>query len=223
MYQPAAIAEPVVDEPLATKVQIPLNLVAGDTFTVTTDEGRLLSVTVPEGAIGGSWIQVIVPSEQFDEMMNNNEKKPFLRITKATLGAAVVGVVVGSIVMGPVGGIVLGGACAYATTRENSKIGDFSRKWGNRVYSGMVKTKRFIERKLKKLDDRDSADTVEPIAVATETKPESGYASGYSSSNSASQKVTRLVRVPNKVNIDSIDAVAAIRTVDVTLTDGTMV
>ncbi len=98
-------------------------------------------------------------------------------------------VVVGSIVMGPIGGVVLGGACAYATTRENSKIGDFSRKWGNRVYSGMVKTKRFIERKLKNLDDRDSRDTVEPIAVATEAKPDSGYATGYSSSNSASQKV----------------------------------
>ncbi len=144
MIAPEAVAN-VVDSQV-TKIQIPLGLKPGDSFIVTPANGRVFTVIVPEGASGGGFIEVIVPDEA--ESHSVNGQKPFVQISKATVGAAVLAGVVGAIVVGPVVGLVMAGGAAYATTREHGKIGETSRKVGNSSYKGMVSAKNWVEKKV---------------------------------------------------------------------------
>ena len=61
MAVPTVTATRIVNQ--AMRLQIPRGLIAGDTFVVTPDSGRIFTVIVPENAIPGSYIEVIVPDE----------------------------------------------------------------------------------------------------------------------------------------------------------------
>jgi hypothetical protein len=155
-----AFAEAVENRQEITKVQIPLGLVGGDSFVVTPDNGRIFTVIVPEGALGGTFIQVIVP----DDQKTDDSQQPFVKLSKATVGAAVLGGVVGTLLLGPICGVILAGGAAYATTRQQGRIGETSRKAGNSTFRGLSATKRWIESKVtKKNDSGGSIET--PVAA----------------------------------------------------------
>jgi hypothetical protein len=94
------------------KIRIPRGLRTGDTFIVTQDDGRVFTVVIPEGAIPGGEIEVIVPDEITTAQGTTDE----ISLKKSTAGAALAGAVVGTLILGPIGGLVLAGGAAYATT-----------------------------------------------------------------------------------------------------------
>ncbi len=136
----------VVDSQIS-RIQIPLGLRPGDSFIVTPTNGRVFTVIVPEGALGGSFIEVIVPDET-KLSATNGDKKNSLSISKATVVAAVVAGVVGAVFVGPVVGLLLAGGAAYATTREQGKVGETARKVGDTSYRGMSSAKNWVQKKL---------------------------------------------------------------------------
>jgi hypothetical protein len=118
MATPTVYATPV-DSPInqTMRLQIPNGLYAGDTFAVTPDNGRVFTVIVPENALPGSYIEVVVPTEgQWTSPVDANGRKTVNpSMNKATAGAALVGGVVGTLLLGPVVGILLAGGAAFAT------------------------------------------------------------------------------------------------------------
>ena len=101
----------------AMKLQIPRGLSAGDTFIVTPDNGRVFTVIVPENAVAGSYIEVIVPDEVEPLTVNSSsaQNDPVITVQKTTAGAALAGALVGTLLLGPIVGILLAGGAAYAT------------------------------------------------------------------------------------------------------------
>ena len=101
----------------AMRLQIPRGLSAGDTFVVTPDNGRVFTVIVPENAVAGSYIEVIVPDEVEPVTVDSSsaQNDPVLTVHKTTAGAALAGALLGTLLMGPIVGILLAGGAAYAT------------------------------------------------------------------------------------------------------------
>jgi hypothetical protein len=159
--EPLAFAEAVENQQKITKVQIPLGLVGGDSFIVTPDNGRIFTVVVPEGAQGGSFIQVIVP----DDQNTSDLQQPFVKLSKATVGAAVLGGVVGTLILGPICGVILAGGAAYATTRQHGRIGETSRNAGNSTFRGLSATKRWIENRVLKRTNKSGGSMETPVAT----------------------------------------------------------
>lgn len=153
MMQPS-VAEPV-DNPVS-RIQIPMGLKPGESFIVTPANGHSFSVEVPKGSVGGDFIEITIPEE-----IENEDKN--VTFSKAAVGAAVVGGVVGFIVIGPIAAVVLAGGAAYCTTRKEGKIGETARKVGNGTWKGMAKSKNWIEEKFCK-SRRPAYDTV-PVAT----------------------------------------------------------
>eukprot|EP00596_Hydrurales_sp_CCMP1899_P011284 CAMPEP_0119051252 /NCGR_PEP_ID=MMETSP1177-20130426/72929_1 /TAXON_ID=2985 /ORGANISM="Ochromonas sp, Strain CCMP1899" /LENGTH=142 /DNA_ID=CAMNT_0007030391 /DNA_START=67 /DNA_END=492 /DNA_ORIENTATION=+ len=142
MTQPTVFATRVVNQ--AMRLQIPTGLFAGDTFIVTPDNGRVFTVIVPENAIPGSYIEVIVPDEV--EPVSHDEgspPNPTIAVNKTTAGAALAGGVLGTLILGPIGGVVGAMGAAYATTRKEGKIGKYSRIIGESTYTQTSKAKNW--------------------------------------------------------------------------------
>ena len=106
----------------------------------------MFTVIVPEGEIGGNYISIVVPDEAVAVTHEEDEGK--VKVSKAAVGAAVVGGVAGAIVLGPLVGLALAGAAAYATTREHGKIGETARKVGDSSYDGMKKAGDWVGSKI---------------------------------------------------------------------------
>jgi len=138
----------VVEDPVK-RIQIPPNLRPGDSFIVTPDYGTPFTVIVPEGAIPGTYINVIVPAEA-EVVGENTRNNNTLKIDKATAGAALVGGVVGAVCFGAIGGILLAGGVAYAATRKDSKIGEEVRKVGGVAYKSAAQAKNFVDQQIEK-------------------------------------------------------------------------
>lgn len=115
MSQPTVFATRVVNQ--AMRLQIPRGLNAGDTFIVTPDSGRVFTVIVPDNAAPGSYIEVIVPDEveTVSSDADGNPSNPTITVNKTTAGAALAGAVFGTLILGPIGGVLCSAGAAYAT------------------------------------------------------------------------------------------------------------
>lgn len=139
----------MVGEPMKC-VQIPPGLRPGDSFIVTPDDCPAFTVVVPEGASAGMFVNVIVPMDsQPAHTSPPRQKRDYLQVDKAVVGAAIVGGIVGVCVLGTIGGVVLAGGAAYAATRKDSKIGHAARKIGDKTYHGTAKAKNWLTSKIK--------------------------------------------------------------------------
>ena len=141
---------------------------------VTSADGeQLLNVVVPSDVEAGSFLEVTVPeltsstSEPSTTTPRPVEAAPVnavavqvereeeyeyfyaeYKITKATVGAAIVGGVVGLAVLGPVGGVAGAGVAAYCTTRKEGKIGSTARDIGRKTYRGISFAKNKVQSKV---------------------------------------------------------------------------
>jgi hypothetical protein len=113
MTTPTVVATRVVSQ--AMRLQIPQGLASGDTFVVTPDTGRIFTVIVPENCSAGSFIEVIVPDEVNSESVNSEESTTVnMSETKTRAGAALAGALIGTLLLGPIAGVVLAGGAFYA-------------------------------------------------------------------------------------------------------------
>jgi hypothetical protein len=85
------------------QVQVPQGLKAGDTFVVNDT-----IVVVPADIEDGAYIE-IVPRESI------SPHSPEGPCSSTAVGAAVAGAIVGTVLLGPIGGVALAGGAAYAT------------------------------------------------------------------------------------------------------------
>ena len=156
----------------SSRVQIPAEACPGDSFLVTSADGeQLLNVIVPPDVEAGSFMEVTVPELSSAEASTTNprsidvttvnavavqvegeeEDEYFYaeyKITKATVGAAIVGGVVGLAVLGPIGGVAGAGVAAYCTTRKEGKIGSTARDIGRKTYRGISFAKNKVQSKV---------------------------------------------------------------------------
>ena len=143
----------VVEDPVKI-IQIPPNLRPGDSFIVHPDHGSPFTVIVPEGAVSGAYIKVIVPTDAtvVHEAGGDGKKSDKIEVDKATAGAALAAGVVGLVVFGTIGGVVMAGGAAYvAATQPNSKVGKAVRNVGQTTYSSANKAKNWVGKQIKKL------------------------------------------------------------------------
>jgi hypothetical protein len=150
-------------ESQVSKILIPPGLSPGDTFIYTPENGRAITVVVPEGSSPGTYINIVSPDEVV--VAADSKKQPAgatgrpvrsvssrnkdgvgistdsqnINIGKATAGAALIGGVLGAVVLGPIGALVLAGGAAYATTRKKGNVGKSARKVGTAAFEGVEK------------------------------------------------------------------------------------
>ena len=112
-------------ENVILSVEIPPGHEAGTALTVFTDDGRRFEVVTPRKSKPGERINVKIPrnAEGGSTVIVSEDS------SRASLGAAAVGGIVGTLFIGPITGIVLGGALLYATTRSDN-IGEAARSAG---------------------------------------------------------------------------------------------
>jgi hypothetical protein len=137
----------VVEDPVK-RIQIPSGMKPGDSFIVT-EHGTPFTVFVPEGAVPGSYVNVIVSTEAkvVDDEKSSSSKK--LKIDKSMAGAAIIGGVVGAVVFGPVTAVVLAGGAAFAASKKNDNaVGREFRKVGHQTFTGLEKAKKWVEKKV---------------------------------------------------------------------------
>lgn len=158
MINETPIAHPVTSSEQVIQVQVPAGHGPGDTFICYPGgNGRPFTVIVPDGAMGGAYLEVIVPdAAEVDKKTSSaagasaeQNENDFLRIRKSTLAAGVAGGLVGAVLLGPIGAVVIGGASAYATTRQSGKIGETARKVGDFTYDKAATAKNWTETKLR--------------------------------------------------------------------------
>ena len=110
------VATRVKDEIM--KVQIPNNCRPGDSFVVTPPDGRVFTVIVPDNAMPGSFIDIVVPS---DDAGAPNPNPSSVTLKKSTIGAVLAGGAVG-LLFGPIGVVCLAGG-ALAAVSDKGAIG----------------------------------------------------------------------------------------------------
>ena len=154
------------------QVQIPPGQEEGSLIHVESD-GKLFSITVPAGVKSGDTIAVEIQEdveENTTPLMVEQEAEPWVREaerigeggevtqgqpvepakkpmsrTKAGLGAAALGAVVGTLLIGPITGVVVAGVALYATTR-NDRVGAAAIRVGGAAASGYDSTKAAAEK-----------------------------------------------------------------------------
>lgn len=132
-------------------VVIPPNCHPGQPLNIQTPDGRLFNIIIPNGTQPGQTLTVeiledaqggshVIVAEDTVTTTNAPHES-----NKAALGAAAVGAVIGTLLIGPITGIVVAGAALYASTR-NDQIGDATRSTGSAAVSAYGKTVEAAEK-----------------------------------------------------------------------------
>lgn len=149
--------EPYIANQIVSVV-IPAGMGPGDSMNIQTDDGRVFVVVIPDGVLAGQALTVeIVEDAHGGSAVVVTEPKPKSN-TSANIGAAAVGAVVGTLLIGPITGVVVAGVALYASTRTDS-IGKATRATGGAAATAYDKTAEACE-KLKVKDKIVSAGKV---------------------------------------------------------------
>mmetsp|Transcript_18261 Transcript_18261/g.16554 ORF Transcript_18261/g.16554 Transcript_18261/m.16554 type:complete len:152 (-) Transcript_18261:51-506(-) len=143
-----SLAEAIPVDSQIMKVSIPSGLKPGDSFIVTPKNGRVFTVIVPEGYVAGKTIEVVVPDEVIIPDDDSDDNHSSVSFKKATVGAAIVGGAIGLCLLGPIGGLCLGGGAAYLASKEKGQAGEVARKAGKTTYKKVVEASKWIDKKI---------------------------------------------------------------------------
>jgi len=114
-------------------IQIPHGVSSGSKLNIPLENGKTYEIIVPPNMNPGDMIHVRIPNE-----CDNLSASPDVGTrstpvnhssSKVAVGAAAVGAVIGTLVLGPITGVIVAGAAVYATTRSD-RIGDAVRGTG---------------------------------------------------------------------------------------------
>ena len=138
------VATRVKDEIM--KVQIPNNCRPGDSFVVTPPDGQVFTVIVPDNAMPGSFIDIVVPS---DDAGAPNPNPSSVTLKKSTIGAVLAGGAVG-LLFGPIGVVCLAGG-ALAAVSDKGAIGASSRSVGDKIYNKSAEASNWAKAQISNL------------------------------------------------------------------------
>lgn len=147
-----------IGEEEKVEVLIPSGVRSGDSINVQTVDGRIFSVVIPSNVQPGERLVVIIPQD-CEGGSTVNAGTVQVRVPNATsangkaVGITAATAIVGTLLIGPITGIVVAGVALYATTR-NDTVGDYTRSAGGLVCDAYAKgqeisTKYEIPQKLK--------------------------------------------------------------------------
>jgi hypothetical protein len=130
-------------------IVIPPDCYPGHSLNIQTPDGRLFQIIVPNGAHPGQTLTV----EILDDAVGGSKviatedsiTNPRNESVTSAVGAAAVGAVIGTLLLGPITGVVVAGAAIYASTR-NDKIGETTRATGSAAVSLYDKTVQAAEK-----------------------------------------------------------------------------
>jgi hypothetical protein len=129
-HESAIISSPPII--MSMEVRIPRGLNPGDSLNVQASDGKIYSIIIPAGVRAGDLLRVDIQQPMVGSSGSNIV--PTASATpdheRTAVGAAAVGGVVGTLLIGPVLGLVVAGAALYATTREGD-VGDAARAAGS--------------------------------------------------------------------------------------------
>jgi hypothetical protein len=130
-------------------VVIPPNCYPGQPLNIQTPDGRVFNIVIPNGTQPGQTLTVeILENEGGSQVIVAEDTvatSSAHETNKAALGAAAVGAVIGTLLIGPITGVVVAGAALYASTRSD-KIGDATRSTGSAAVSVYGKTVEAAEK-----------------------------------------------------------------------------
>ena len=122
------------------EVIIPSGVSEGDAINVQTDDGRMFEVIVPKNAkVGEKLVVMIAKTAQGGASVIGEVHHKPPSSNAVALGAGATGAVIGTLLLGPVVGVVAAGAAIYATTRED-KLGEAARSTGSFACNTYEKT-----------------------------------------------------------------------------------
>lgn len=131
---------------------VPQGSPPGSDLNVRTEDGRNFLIVVPPNVNPGETFCLEIHNDAeggavvlIAEDMHVEGKSASAQASKAALGAAAVGAVVGFMVIGPLTAVAAGGAALYATTRGD-KVGEVARSTGGAAATAYDKVADLAER-----------------------------------------------------------------------------
>jgi len=143
-------------------VQIPVGAVPGGSFEFIAANGKTILVSVPTDAIPGGFIDVCIDEDEDDEDIE-------LRMKKSTIGAAVAGGILGSIMLGPFIGVALAIGAGYTAAKgveKFPKVQSSMKTIGKHSFVGMIKAKDWSLARLEELKEKIQKFNEERAAAA---------------------------------------------------------
>lgn len=143
-------------------VQIPVGAVPGGSFEFIAANGKTILVSVPPDAVPGGFIDVCIDDDDDDEDIE-------LRLKKSTIGAAVAGGLVGSLLLGPFIGIALAIGAGYTAAQgveKFPKVQSSMKTIGKHSFVGMIKAKDWSLARLEELKEKVQKFNEERAAAA---------------------------------------------------------
>eukprot|EP01031_Cornospumella_fuschlensis_P037640 gene37640-45726_t len=149
---PPEVYATVVQDPLK-RIQIPANLRPGDSFIYQDPELGPVTIVVPQSAVPGGFINVIMPAKVEEDVDASQCERPVV-MDRATIGATIAGGLLGVILAGSVGCFVCAGGAAYlATAKKDTSMGSAVRRVGDSTVKSALSAKKWVSEQLK---DRSS-------------------------------------------------------------------
>ncbi len=139
------------------QIRVPEGVYAGSNLNVQAEDGKLFAIVVPNGVGPGDTLcvdireagpgatSVVVTTPESKEVVDANSDHSSFSGSRAALGAAAVGAVVGTLLIGPITGVVVAGAALYATTRDD-KLGGAARATGSGAVTVFDKARESAEK-----------------------------------------------------------------------------
>lgn len=114
----------------AVECTIPADGRVGEPMHVRMDDGRVFTVIIPENYRPGDQMAVTIPRTPADgAVITTTTETSTFTTNQRAIGAAATGAIVGTLLVGPLVGVVVAGAAVYATTRDD-QFGDAARGMG---------------------------------------------------------------------------------------------
>lgn len=139
------------------QIRVPEGVYAGSNLNVQAEDGKLFAIVVPDGVGPGDTLcvdirdagpgatSVVVTTPESTAVARADSSASSFSGSRAALGAAAVGAVVGTLLIGPITGVVVAGAALYATTRDD-KVGGAARATGTGAVTIFDKARESAEK-----------------------------------------------------------------------------
>lgn len=207
------------------RVTLPPSATPGSRLNIETDGGRKFEITVPDTCKPGDTISVIIPEQEMPipstvqplvqgEPLSEGSGDGGGQKKSKSYGAAAVGAVVGTVVFGPIVGVVCAGSAYYAASRHEGPISEAVRTVGS---AASVAAKSVVDnstKAAKSIGIFDRLKSASDAAAAKLYEVDQRYKITDNVKAAADKTVAKVVEIDAKYEISSTASAAAKTVVD---------